>query len=137
MSAAASTVGAKLFTLATSSTSLALRLANPKKFLGRDAPDEGDASLDSSNHFCVSVYDSCVVALDTNLGLAPGAVEWLVEGRESRKSGRLGRGGRGGGVPSREAADTPDIEALRDPLWITLMVGLAKSWWDVEGRLGE
>lgn len=99
-------VGAKLRTLA-ASTSLALAarlLLSPKKLRGLEAPeDAGESSRESVLYVCVSVYDSCVVALEARAGRI-GLNEWDVDGRDPSKSTFFGRGGKGGGVPSLDNA---------------------------------
>lgn len=124
-------VGAKLLTLAASSTSLTLRLVfKPKKPFAFDVPDDGpeevESSLPSWLYICVLVYDSCVVAFETSCGRAV-VVECAVDGRDPRKLAFFGRGGSGGGVPSLDSEDSELYEVFREALCIMLIVGLMKS----------
>lgn len=70
VSPAVPSVGAKLLTLA-ASTSLALGallLFRPKKARGRVEEEDGLSPRSSSLYDCVSVCESCVVALETRRG---------------------------------------------------------------------
>jgi hypothetical protein len=99
---------------------------HPVTFLGFELLDEGESSPDTLLYVCVSVYESCVVALDTSCGLA-GAVECAVAGLESGKPRFRGRGGSGGGVSSLDTEDKALVDVLRERLCIMLIVGLVNS----------